>query len=159
MDISGATSKDYLPSPLEYIVSSSSRGGETLVVQYTYNYRRIAIIEYRIANNTTGIFSPVETSKSYSNEININSGRVYGPETLIVYPNPASSTVYIENKGTDFILSETKVNIVNMTGTIVNSNNFSIINPNLISIDVSNFLIGHTLLTLKLALDQEVINK
>jgi len=131
-NIAGATTKDYLPAPLQYVVGS--RG--SLVVATTYNYRRIATINYQI--NNTGNF----TSKSYSNEINVKSGRIYGPQTLFAYPNPASSLIYIENKGTDYILSNTTINIANTMGTIVNSNNFSIINQNLISIDVSNFPIG-----------------
>jgi len=138
--ISGANSKDYLPLPLEYVVSSTPRG-KTFIVQSTYNYRRIATIKYRIANNTTGV-AKMESTTSYSNEINIKSGRYFEPETLIAYPNPASSTLYIENKGTDYTLANTKVNIANTIGTVVNSNNFSVINPNLISIDVSNLFIG-----------------
>ncbi|MEP7095107.1 MAG: T9SS type A sorting domain-containing protein, partial [Flavobacterium sp.] len=136
-DISGATSKDYLPLPLQYTIDT--RGG--LEVKTTYNYRRISTIYYVDKTNTV--------SKSYSNEINVRSGRIYGPETLIAYPNPASSIIYIENKGSDYILANTQITITNTMGVIVNSNNFSTINQNLISIDVSNLIIGTYFINIK----------
>lgn len=139
-NIAGANSKDYLPLPLQYIIVKT-RYGESLQVQTTYNYRRIAIIDYAFTTGTNPIFSYGKTN-SYSNEINVESGTLYGSPTLIAYPNPATSIIYVENKRTDYILATSKINIVNIMGTVVNSNNFSIINPNLISIDVSNLIIG-----------------
>lgn len=130
-DIFGATSKDYLPAPLKFTIGT--RGD--LVVETTYNYRRITTINYRI--NHTGYY----TSKSYSNEINIKTGRAYGAPTLIAYPNPASSIINIENKSPDYLLSNTKITVANIMGATVISN-FSIINENLVSIDVSNLVIG-----------------
>ncbi|UUF16934.1 MULTISPECIES: T9SS type A sorting domain-containing protein [Flavobacterium] len=130
-NIAGATSKDYLPAPLQFVIGT--RGD--LVVETTYNYRRIATINYTI--NNTGNY----TSKSYSNETNLQAGRTYGTPTLIAYPNPASSVIYVENKSTDYLLSSTKISVANVTGTTV-SVNFSVINENLISIDVSNLVIG-----------------
>jgi hypothetical protein len=100
-NISGATSKDYLPLPLQYTIGT--RGG--LEVKTTYNYRRISTIYYVDKTN--------KSSKSYSNEINVRPGRIYSPETLIAYPNPASSIIYIENKGSDYILANTEINIIN----------------------------------------------
>ncbi|MEO6173997.1 MAG: T9SS type A sorting domain-containing protein [Flavobacterium circumlabens] len=144
-NIAGATVKDYLPNPLQFTVNS--RGG--LVVQTTYNYRRIATINYYSVTN--GSLTNVIT-KSYSNEINVKNGRSYGVETLIVYPNPASSIINIENKGTDFILANTKISVVNTMGNIVNSNNFSTISPNLISIDVSDLVIGTYFITIETGL-------
>jgi hypothetical protein len=134
-NIAGATSKDYLPNPLQFTVGT--RGG--LVVETTYNYRRIATINYHGIIN--GSLQQVST-KSYSNEINVKSGRFYGPVTLIAYPNPASTTINIENKDESFILSNTKISIANTMGTIVNSNNFSVVSPNVVSIDVSNLTLG-----------------
>ncbi|AYN03114.1 T9SS type A sorting domain-containing protein [Flavobacterium sp. 140616W15] len=129
-NITGATSKDYLPTPLQFIIGT--RGG--LIVETTYNYRRIATINYRINNKNY-------TSNSYSNETNVQAGRMYGTPTLIAYPNPASSIIYVENKSTDYLLSSTKISIANIMGTNVSAN-FSVINENLISIDVSNLVIG-----------------
>lgn len=136
-NISGATSKDYLPMPLQYTIGT--RGG--LEVKTTYNYRRISTIYYVDRTN--------KSSKSYSNEINVQPGRIYSPETLIAYPNPASSIIYIENKGSDYILANTEITIINTMGAVVNSNNFSIINQNLISIDVSNLIIGTYFINIK----------
>ncbi|WP_348824203.1 T9SS type A sorting domain-containing protein [Flavobacterium aestuarii] len=139
-NIQGATSKDYLPLPLQYIIVTT-RYGESLQVQTTYNYRRITTINYYYTINNTGSYK-LGNKVSYSNEINIKSEILYASPTLIVYPNPATSIIYVENKRTDYILATSKINIVNIMGTLVNSNNFSIINPNLISIDVSNLIIG-----------------
>lgn len=135
-NIEGANSKDYLPLPLQYIVGT--RGG--LEARTTY-YRRIAIIDYAYTTDTNPIFSYGKI-KSYSNEINVESGTLYGSPTLIVYPNPATSIMYIENKETAYNLTNAKISIINMMGIVVNTNNFSVINPNLISIDVSNLIIG-----------------
>ena len=135
-DISGATSKDYLPSPLKFV--TNPRG--SLTIQTTYNYRRLAVINYQITNNGQLVKG---NTKSYSNEASvISSNSTYTSPTLTVYPNPASSVINIENKGTDYILANTQINIVNTLGVIVNSNNFSVINPNLISINISNLTIG-----------------
>ncbi len=145
-NISGATSKDCLPVPLQYTVTTGPRG-TTQSVQTTYNYRRIATITYRTINSN-GSFSDAIT-KSYSNEIYVRSGRDYGTATLIAYPNPASSVINVEYKGADYILSNTAITIANAMGTIVNSNNFSTISPNLISIDVSNLPIGTYFITVQ----------
>ncbi|WPO77240.1 T9SS type A sorting domain-containing protein [Flavobacterium sp. KACC 22761] len=136
VDVSGATSKDYLPLPLKFV--ANPRG--SLIIQTTYNYRRLATINYQIINNGQLVKG---TTKSYSNEVSlIPSNSVYTSPTIIIYPNPASSVINIENKGTDYILANTKITIANTMGTIVNSNNFSIINPNLISINISNLIMG-----------------
>jgi len=136
-NIAGATSKDYLPLPLQYTVGT--RGGR--VVQTTYNYRRIAIINYAFTTSTNENFS-YGNIKSYSNEINVQFSPYYGTPKLLAYPNPATSIIYIENKENTYNLVDAKINIINMMGTVVNTNNFSTINPNLISIDVSNLAIG-----------------
>jgi len=61
---------------------------------------------------------------------------------ITAYPNPATSIINIENKGNLLNMATTSVTIVNVTGTIVNSNNYSIISPSIISIDVSSLPSG-----------------
>ncbi|PIF33579.1 putative secreted protein (Por secretion system target) [Flavobacterium sp. 9] len=138
-NINGATSKDCLPVPLQYTIVNGPRG-TSQTVQTIYNYRRIATITYRTINSN-GNFSDAIT-KSYSNETSVKSGRDYGPATLIAYPNPASSIINVEYKGADYTLSNTNITVANTLGTIVNSNNFSTVSPNIISIDVSSLPIG-----------------
>jgi len=137
LDIPYSTSKDYLPEPLKFV--ANPRG--SLIIQTTYNYRRLATIKYQVINNGQLVKG---TTQSYSNEIslNIKSGKTYDSVTLIAYPNPASSIINIENKDSSYILSNTKISISNTMGTIVNSNNFSIISPNVVSMDVSNLTLG-----------------
>ncbi|WP_337964818.1 T9SS type A sorting domain-containing protein [uncultured Flavobacterium sp.] len=148
-NINGATSKDCLPVPLQYTVTTGPRG-TSQSVQTTYNYRRIATITYR-TTNSNGNYSDAST-KSYSNEIYVRSGRDYGAATLIAYPNPASSIINIEYKGTDYTLSNTAITVANAMGTIVNSNNFSTVSPNVISIDVSSLPIGTYFITVQTGL-------
>lgn len=135
-DISGATSKDYLPLPLKFVAN----GRGSLGIQTTYNYRRISSIYYEALRNGKLI---KETIKSYSNEVSLtHSNATYTSPTLTLYPNPSSSIINIENKADTYILANAKINIVNIMGTLVNSNNFSVITPNLISINISNLAIG-----------------
>lgn len=136
-DIIDAKSKDYQPLPLKFV--TTPRG--TPIIQTTYNYRRLAKINYQVYD-TNWHFG---TMSSYSNEVNLspsNPDSEYPSQTLTLYPNPASSIINIEYKGVDYILANTKISIVNTTGILINLNNFSIINPNLISIDISNLAIG-----------------
>ncbi|EJL60977.1 T9SS type A sorting domain-containing protein [Flavobacterium sp. CF136] len=136
LDISGATSKDYLPLPLNFV--ANPRG--SLIIQTTYNYRRLATINYQVISNGQLVKG---NTKSYSNEVSlVSSNSTYTSPILTVYPNPASSIINIEYKGTDYILANTQINIVNAMGAIVSSNNFSTINPNLISINISNLTLG-----------------
>ncbi|MCD0468906.1 T9SS type A sorting domain-containing protein [Flavobacterium sp. JAS] len=125
-----ATSKDYFPSTPEF-VPGVGRNQPTVP---TYNYRRIA---------TDNIYTG-ETY--YSNEVSlIPSTNVYSTSTLKIYPNPATSIINIENTynrtgGID--LNDANINIVNITGNIVNLNDFTKITPTLISINVSNLVNG-----------------
>ncbi|MFH6992467.1 T9SS type A sorting domain-containing protein [Flavobacterium sp. FlaQc-48] len=129
-NIPGATDKDYSPPPL-ILVSSNRRQETTWSTPVTYNYRRLTIPQ----------FSNEEIS--YSNEINLSSASYKSAEPrFIIYPNPATSIINIENKNTTASLSETTISIVNIMGVEVNSNNFSTINPNLINIDISNLIPG-----------------
>ncbi|MEO8534735.1 MAG: T9SS C-terminal target domain-containing protein, partial [Flavobacterium sp.] len=79
-NILGATSKDYMPLPLQY-VSNTGRSS----IQY-YAYRRIAQANY------------YKGETSYSNEINISRSyeRTPSPSSTIIYPNPATSIINIE---------------------------------------------------------------
>jgi hypothetical protein len=133
LDIPGATSKDYLPSSVKVI--GGRRGGFSL--EYSYNYRRITKIGYQKINPVNNQwFSGI--ASSYSNEVSL-TGSSY-PESMKIYPNPTTSILNIENSTLD--ISKAKISIVNIMGTMVSLNNFSIINPNLISIDVSNLVTG-----------------
>jgi hypothetical protein len=133
-DIYGATSKDYLPSPLPLVsVYDTRTRGNIWTTLTTYNYRR---------RTSTQKYNGEE---SYSNEINLSAANYnYStPNPLTVYPNPASSIINIKNSGTSFILANTPVAIVNMIGVVVvNQNSFSIIDSNLMSVDISNLPIG-----------------
>ncbi len=126
-DIKGATSKDYLPLPLQF-TPSSGRGKPRVTA---YNYRRIA---------KSNIYNGEE---SYSNEINLTAttSPQLQPTSMIIYPNPATSIINIEAKNTIFTV-RSSISIVNTMGIAVGSNNFTIINPNLISIDISNLIVG-----------------
>lgn len=123
-DIPGATSKDYLPLPLEYV--SNGRGTSI----QDYKFRRIAKANYYLGEI------------SYSNEVNISPSYERTPSSIIIYPNPATLEINIENKDNIFNLIDTKISIVDITGAEVNYNNFSIINSNLININVSNLIAG-----------------
>lgn len=127
-NINGATSKDYFPPALQVIPNNDSRGGNTIP---EYNYRRIA------TDNT------YNGETYYSNEISLTyTYRSKTPtSSIIVYPNPATSIINIEDKNNTFT-ARSSISIVNTMGIVVSSNNFSIINPNLISIDISNLIIG-----------------
>ncbi|WP_289666025.1 T9SS type A sorting domain-containing protein [Flavobacterium panacagri] len=127
INITGATSKDYLPAPL-LLVSNSRRGEISWSTPITYNYRRLTIRE--------NSYEPT----SYSNEVNLNSLNQY-PE-ISLYPNPASSIINIENKKFAYRSDSTFVSIINSMGETVNSNNVSFITPYLISIDISNLPMG-----------------
>lgn len=129
-NISGATSKDYLPSqPLT--VGFDRRGGYKFTL--LYNYRRITTINYSIITNKV-IYA---TASSYSNETSLD-GTTSEPY-IQLYPNPASSIVNIEST-VDIINS--KITISNIMGTIVNSNNYSVLNPKLISINIADLTTG-----------------
>lgn len=131
-NIPNATSKDYSPPSLEFI-PGTGRNQSTIP---TYNYRRIA---------TDHIYNGEEY---FSNEIRItpSTNILYLLNPLILYPNPATTIINIENPDSRTLagnnLIDAVVNIVNIMGTVVNSNNFTIINPNLITIDISNLVNG-----------------
>ncbi|MCD0473368.1 T9SS type A sorting domain-containing protein [Flavobacterium sp. EDS] len=136
-NIIGATSKDYLPLPLK-VIESSRRG---LTTESNYNYRRIATFYYTAFVN--GRWTPGKES-CHSNEISLigSSNNFY---TLKIYPNPTSSILNIESSND---LTNAKISIINTLGIVVNSNNYSLVNPNLATIDVSNLLIGAYFITI-----------
>lgn len=133
-DISGATSKDYLPpsSSLKVIAGNGRRGTQAFVLESSYIYRRITKINYQIFN-PNGIN---KTVTSYSNEVSLTASS--GEPYIKIYPNPTSSVLNIQST-TD--ISKSKVTITNITGNTINYN-FSIINPNLISVDISQLTNG-----------------
>ncbi|GIQ58196.1 hypothetical protein Flavo103_13320 [Flavobacterium collinsii] len=129
-NIPQATSKDYNP-PTPQFIPGSGRNQPTVP---TYNYRRIA---------TDNVYNG-ETY--YSNETSLTpSTNLYSAQTLKIYPNPATSIINIENTnnrtgGIDF--DTANINIVNIMGNIVNSNDFTRVSQDIISINVSNFING-----------------
>ncbi|WP_229655054.1 T9SS type A sorting domain-containing protein [Flavobacterium sp. LC2016-23] len=136
-NIPGATSKDYLPSqPLN--IGRDRRGGYKF--ESSYKYRRIVNIDYSIVKNIL-IYG---TATSYSNETSLD-GTASLPY-IQIYPNPASSILNIE---CTFNISDAKLTISNILGNIVNSNNFSVLNPKLISINVSDFPAGAYFITIE----------
>ncbi|WP_343588538.1 T9SS type A sorting domain-containing protein [Flavobacterium sp.] len=138
-DIPNATSKDYLPNqPL--IAVSDRRSPRKYIFQTTYKYRRIAKLNYSFRTNKL----ITKTVSSYSNEATLD-GTASVP-FIGLYPNPASSIINIE---ATVDITNSKVTISNVAGNTVNSNNFSIINSKLISIDVSNFITGTYFLTIE----------
>ncbi|PIF59779.1 T9SS type A sorting domain-containing protein [Flavobacterium sp. 2] len=136
-NIPGATSKDYLPSQ-SLIVASDRRGSYNF--QLSYKYRRILYINYSVINNRV----VNNTVKSYSNEASLN-GTTSQPY-IQLYPNPASSILNIESA---IDISNAKLTISNIMGTVVNMNNYTAVNPKLISIDVSNFPTGTYFITIE----------
>lgn len=136
-NISGATSKDYLPSqPLKVVFDR--RGGYAF--ESSYKYRRVVTINYSVVTNKliNG------TATSYSNETSLD-GTVSVPY-IQIYPNPTSSILNIEST---VDIANAKVIITNIMGNIVNSNNFSVLNPKLISINVANFITGTYFITIE----------
>lgn len=136
-NISGATSKDYLPS-LPLTVVSGRRGNYGF--KSTYKFRRIATIDYLVVTNKV----TYGTVTSYSNETNLD-GTVSQPY-IKLYPNPASSTLNIEST---VDIANAKVKILNILGNVVNSNNFSILSPNIISINVADLPTGTYFITIE----------
>lgn len=142
IDIIGATSKDYSPLPLTTIVNT--RNG-TISVEATYNYRRIAKFTY------TGFINGIWSSASescYSNESNLGFSVDNTPPDVTIYPNPVSTILNVASIH-DSLNNTTKISIANSVGGVVNSNNFSLISPNLINIDVSNLLMGTYFITIQ----------
>lgn len=142
-DISGATSKDYLP-PLSSIKivknTGGRRGASAFSMESSYYYRRITKINYQIFNTKW----VSETVSSYSNEISL-TGSSSEPVAKL-YPNPTSSILNIE---CTVDISDAKVTISNILGNIVNSNSYSVINPKLISINVADFITGTYFITIE----------
>lgn len=129
-NISGATSKDYLPSqPLKVVFDR--RGGYAF--ESSYKYRRVVTIKYSVVTNKliNG------TAICYSNETYLN-GTVSTPY-IQVYPNPASTILNID---CTVNISDAKLTILDIMGNIVNSNVFSVLNSKLISINVSDLITG-----------------
>lgn len=130
-NIPQATSKDYTPPTPEFI-PGTGRNQPTVPI---YNYRRIAT-DYGYLGETY-----------YSNEISLTSSTSgYLKSSLIIHPNPATSILNIENTDTslygDKNFKNALVSIVNIMGNVVNSNDFSLLNSNLISINISNLPAG-----------------
>lgn len=139
-DILGATSKDYLPPASSIkVIQGSGRGTPSFVLESSYNYRRIAKVNYQFL--TTKWVSG--TISSYSNESSL-TGTSSEP-SIKLYPNPTPSILNIQST-TD--ISNSKVTITNIIGNITNQN-YSIINPNLISIDVSELTTGTYFITIE----------
>ncbi|MCD9575714.1 T9SS type A sorting domain-containing protein [Flavobacterium soyae] len=135
-NILGATSKNYLPAQ-KFTIKSSGRTGTVFIFDESYKYRRISKINYlNMDKSTYGNVS------SYSNEVSLY-GSTYEEETKI-YPNPTSSLLNIESRN----ISLYQINIVNIKGETINTQ-LTIINPNLISLDVSNLITGTYFITMQ----------
>lgn len=136
VNIPGATSKDYLPAqPLTVGTGRDRNRFET-----SYKYRRIVTANYSFITNKV----INESVSSYSNETSLD-GTTSEPY-IQIYPNPTSSILNIE---CTVDISTAKVTISNIMGNIVNSNNYSILNSKLISIDVANFITGTYFITIE----------
>ncbi len=142
IDIIGATSKDYLPLPLIAIVNT--RNGST-TVEATYNYRRIAKFNYQYYNGVKWIYG---TESCYGNESNLGYSANNNLSDVTIYPNPVSSILNISSINGQ-LNNATIISIANSMGVQVNSNNYSLISPNLINIDVSNLLMGTYFITIQ----------
>ena len=75
-----------------------------------------------------------------SNEVQINFTNESDMSEIVLYPNPAIYNLNIQSSLLD--LTNSNITISNTIGLIVNTNNFTLVNKNLISIDVSNLLTG-----------------
>ncbi|MET3026818.1 T9SS type A sorting domain-containing protein [Flavobacterium sp. UW10123] len=139
VDILNATDKDYLPTQTLLVKESGNRGGG-YIFDTNYQYRRIVKSNYNVYNNKwiSG------TLASYSNETSLNG--IYNEPTISLFPNPTSSILNIQSP---LNLTNSEIIISNITGNIVNHNNYSIINSNLISINVSNFATGTYFITIQ----------
>ncbi|PXY41339.1 secretion protein [Flavobacterium cheongpyeongense] len=131
VNIPNSNLKDYSPPALESIPGI----GRNPATVPTYNYRRIAT-----DNSYKG-------EEYYSNEISLTpTNNINTSVPLIIYPNPATSIINIENPTTGILtedhLSDPSINIVDMMGNIVNLNNFTKITPYHVSIDISNLISG-----------------
>ena len=130
-DIPSATYKDYLPTqPLKII--GNGRGGY-YSFESTYKYRRIVKFNYKVVANGSWVSG---TTSTYSNEISLdgNSKEAY----ITIYPNPTSSILNIQSSGE---ITNAKISITNIIGNTTYYNP-SIINSNLINIDVSQLIPG-----------------
>lgn len=115
-----------MPPSLQLI--SNERGVAYWTTPITYNYRRITKPQY------------YNGESSYSNEINLSSESL--DPNIIIYPNPATSIINIKNKNHAYKASTINLNIVNIMGQIVNSNNFSLVDSYTISINISDLPVG-----------------
>ncbi|MBL0737024.1 T9SS type A sorting domain-containing protein [Flavobacterium sp. GN10] len=140
-NITGATNKDYMPTQSLEIISDPRRN--TLKLKESYNYRRIAQVIYSGYDENNKWVSG--TVKSYSNEIYISSTTFNSK--LMVYPNPASTTLNIEHSSLN--LTNSTIKIIDAMGKTVNPNSFSILSPSLATIDISNLLGGIYFITLQ----------
>ena len=140
-NISGATSKDYLPTqPLT--VSNGGGRRPTDGFEVSYKYRRIANINYHFYNDTNKLITGI--ASSYSNETFLIGSK--NEPFLKLYPNPSTSILNIEST---VDLTNVKLTISNIMGTIVNSNDYSLISPKLISINVANYPTGTYFITIE----------
>lgn len=140
-NITGATNKDYMPIQSLEIISDPRKN--TLKLKDSYNYRRFAQVIYSGYDENNKWVSG--TVKSYSNEIYISSTTFN--TKLIVYPNPASTTLNIEHSGLN--LTNSTIKVVDAMGKTVNPNSFSILSPSLATIDISNLIGGIYFITLQ----------
>lgn len=136
-NIVGATSKDYLPPALQ-LVSTNYGRGVIWTTPTTYNYRRITVPLY------------YNGEWSYSNEINLSSlnlNPTTTPSRINLYPNPATTILNLET--TDINLATAIISIVNISGNTMTPLSSSIINPNLVSLNISNFTVGTYFITIE----------
>ncbi|TDP01516.1 T9SS type A sorting domain-containing protein [Flavobacterium sp. 245] len=132
-DIAGATSKDYLPSQPLTVINNGRGSGNSF--ETSYNYRRIAKINYQYYHTINSKWVN-EIVSSYSNQTSLTGSK--NDPYLKIYPNPTSSVLNIESTSN---MTDTALVISNIMGVKMNSN-YSLIAPNLISIDVSNLPLG-----------------
>lgn len=132
--IKNATNQNYTPTQ---IIEMVPRGiiNSNPKIQY---YRRVLFDYSKNINYTSNTI-----------QVNFESRESTTNQSLKIYPNPTTSILNIESSERTFILDQTAVSIVNFIGTEVNSNKFSLINPNILSVDVSNLITGTYFLSIK----------
>lgn len=135
-NIVGATLKDYLP-PLP---TSRDMVNYRRIVTVIYNYSQVGFPNqnrsYILQSNQVYVLLPSFRREINSDEIVEAGGR---NTDLKIYPNPCSAILNIESSND---LSKIKVSLINSVGQIIKGDNLSVINLNLVNIDVSGLPAG-----------------
>jgi len=122
--IQNGTTQNYTPTPL----MEDTRRTPSFQIQY---YRRI-LFDYEKSTNYT----------SNTVQINFEARANNTNESIKIFPNPATSIINIEDTNNRTYggsqLEGASIIITNFFGNIVNSNNFTLVNSKLATVDISN---------------------